>query len=86
MLLQINKYHRTATGETTSSVKVEKANDVECYRTAMKQFADLYSAYCADASVIDFTLAIIDPKSLKVLESKVYVSPEVAAVDEPVEE
>lgn len=86
MILQINKYHRTAQGETTSSVKIEKENVTECYRTAMKQFADFYSAYCADTSVIDFTLAIINPKTLKVLESKVYVSPEVEQVEEPVEE
>lgn len=75
MILQINKYHRTAQGETTSSVKVERENAVECHRVAQKQYADFYSAYCADTSVLDFTIAIIDPKTLKVHEQKIYVSP-----------
>lgn len=77
MILQINKYHRTAQGETTSSVKMENDNVVLLHRQAGKQFSDFCSAYYADTSVIDFTVAIIDPKTLKVYKHDEYVSPTV---------
>lgn len=81
MILQINKYHRTSAGETCSSVKVEKPTEIECNRVTLKQFYEQCSNYCADASVIDWACAIVNPRTMERKEYRCYIKP-----DEPAPE
>lgn len=76
MILQINKYHRTAAGEACSSVKVEKPAEIQANREALNQFYALYSAYCADDSVIDWACAIVNPRNMERTEYRCYVKPD----------
>lgn len=81
MILQINKYSRSASGEACSAIKVEKPTEIECNREALKQFYTLCSAYCADPSVIDWAVAIVNPRTMERKEYRCYIKP-----DEPAPE
>lgn len=76
MLLMITKYHRTTSGETSSSIKVEKPTEIECNREALKQFYQLCSNYCADETVTDWAVAIINPRTMERKEYRCYIKPD----------
>lgn len=75
MILLINKYHRVNGGETASAEKVEKENEVECYREAFKKASQYEANYYADATVIDFAVSVYDPKKCAVVKHSEYFSP-----------
>lgn len=63
MILHINYWHKTASGEASNIIKVEKANEIEAQRKAQQEFFTKCSAYSADASVIDYSVTILNPKT-----------------------
>lgn len=83
MILMINKFHRVEAGETASSVKIDKPTEVEAWREAKKQECQLAANYMADSSVIDWTLCIYEPKTMRIHEPLQYFSPVVDVVEEP---
>lgn len=84
MILQINKYHRTAAGETCSTVKIEKADFGACEREALKQFYAQCSNYSADETVLDWAVALIDPRTMIRKEYRCYMSPVIPSTETPV--
>ena len=86
MILMINKWHRTEAGETASSVKVEKPTEIEAYKEAKKQEYQLAANYMADNTVLDWTLCVFNPKTVRVVEPMQYFTPAPAVEEMPVEE
>lgn len=86
MILTINKWHRTEAGETTSSIKVEKPTDVECYREAEAQAYQLAANYMKDASVLDWTVCILNPKTMQISHPMQYFTPAPVITEEAVNE
>ena len=84
MILLINKWHRTVAGETSSSIKVEKPTEIECYREAQGQAYQLSANYSKDTAVIDWTVCIFDPKTMRVSSPMQYFTPN-AQAEEPIE-
>lgn len=85
MILQISKWHKVDGKEIASFVKVEKQTDVECYREAQAQAYQLAANYMKDASVTDWTVCILDPKTMKVSCPMQYFSPAPMVEEEPFE-
>ena len=81
MILMINKWHRTEGGETASSVKVEKPTEIEVYREAQKQAFQMCTNYMADASVIDWTVTLYNPKTMRVEHPECYFTPNAPVED-----
>lgn len=77
MILQINKYHRVASGETASSEKIEKSTSKECNETAMQTYFQYLSNYMADSSVLEFAVTVYNPKECRVIDCKHFVKEEV---------
>lgn len=88
MILMINKWHRTEGGETASYVKVEKPTEIEAYREAEGQAYQLAANYMKDSSVIDWTVCIINPKTMTISHPMHYFTPSHVAEEmpEPIEE
>lgn len=82
MILMINKYHKTEAGETAKSEKIEKPTEIECYREAQEQAFQYCANYMADKSVLDWTVTIYNPRTMKVEHPECYFTP---VVTEPVE-
>lgn len=75
MILQICKWHRTEAGESSNNTKVEKVTEVECYREAEAQAYQLAANYMKDASVIDWTVCILNPKTMTISHPMQYFTP-----------
>lgn len=86
MIYQINKYHKTAEGETSSSEKIEKADAVEAYEKALEKFYEYGKNYMADKTVLSWNLSLIQPSDMTVKKRDSYSRTIFAAVDEPVRE
>lgn len=86
MILQISKWHKVDGKEIASYVKVEKQTDVECYREAQAQAYQLAANYAKDASVIDWTVCIMNPKTMQISTPMQYFSPVPVVEEEPAEE
>lgn len=87
MILQISKWHRTENGEASNSIKVEKTTDIDCYREAEAQAYQLAANYMKDNSVIDWTVCILNPKTMTISHPMQYFTPApaVAVEEEPAE-
>lgn len=85
MILMINKWHKVNGIEVSTSTKVEKPTDIECYREAQKQLFKMASDYSADTSVTDWTLCIYNPKTMKVEHPECYFTPDAPVEEEPAE-
>lgn len=86
MILMINKYHKTDVGETSASIKVEKPTEIEAYREAEGQAYQFAANYMKDNSVIDWTVCILNPKTMQISHPMQYFTPSVSEVETHVEE
>lgn len=84
MIYQINKYHRTELGETSSSEKIENVNAEEAYRKACSKFYEYAHNYMEDKSVIAWTMEIIQPSDMTQKKHDGYTRP-VAEAEEVAE-
>lgn len=67
MIYTIVKYHRTESGEATSAVKKESMD------AAVREYHSLANAYMADATVSEWSLAIIEPVEMRVIKRDHYI-------------
>lgn len=63
MILHINYWHRTETGEASNIIKVDRPTEVEAHRKAQQEYFAKCSAYAADASVLAYSVTILNPKT-----------------------
>ena len=68
MIYTIVKYHKTAEGgEATSAVRKEDMD------AAIREYHQLATNYMADASVVEWSLSIVEPAEMKVKKRDHYV-------------
>lgn len=85
MILTVNKWHRTEAGEASNYTKVEKPTEIECYREAEAQAYQLAANYMKDNSVIDWTVCILNPKTMQISHPMQYFTPNAPAEETPEE-
>lgn len=83
MILHINYWHKTATGEASNIIKVERPTEAEAYRKAHQEYFNKCAAYAADASVIDYSVSIVNPKTGAVAMPFSYVTPDLMGEEMP---
>lgn len=75
MIYNVEKYHKTESGETSSTVKVEKADATEAYEKALETFYELNKNYMADKSVLAWRTAVICPMDMTIKKQDGYSRP-----------
>lgn len=82
MILHINYWHRTASGESSNIIKINKTTEIEAHRNAQQEFFGKCNAYVSDTSVIDYSVTILDPKTGRVGLHHEYFTPDAPVVEE----
>lgn len=85
MIYQINKYHKTAEGETSSAEQVKTVNAKDCFEKAVEKHFRYCADYMADKSVLAWKVTVICPSDMTIKMVDGYTR-EVEQVEEPVEE
>lgn len=86
MILHVNYWHRTDAGEASNIIKVDRPTEVEAHRKAQQEYFAKCSAYAADASIKDYSVTILNPKTGERGLHHAYFSPIAQPVEEEITE